>query len=75
MIMLARLVVLVLVAYGAGHIAHTHGHRADIRTGPSGIKRPRSDTRCSWGASSISGTFVNGRFRVSHGPTVTGCAP
>jgi len=35
----------------------------------------RSQTACNWGASSIAGTFANGTFVVTSGPTTTGCIP
>ena len=35
----------------------------------------RSQNECNWGASSITGEFVNGTFVVTSGPTTTGCVP
>jgi len=44
----------------------------------AGAQPSRGDQRdgaCGWGASSMAGTFVNGEFVVTSGPTTTGCIP
>ena len=35
----------------------------------------RSQSACTWGASSIAGKLVDGEFVVTAGPTTTGCVP
>jgi hypothetical protein len=35
----------------------------------------RTQSACDWGASSMAGQLVNGKFVVTDGPTTTGCVP
>jgi hypothetical protein len=40
----------------------------------AGLGQTRAQT-CNWGASSITGELVNGRFVVTAGPSTSGCIP
>jgi hypothetical protein len=55
---------IVVVLAGAGS--------AGGASNPPPAKEPK--TTCSWGASSVTARFENGRWIVG-APTVTGCAP